>query len=69
MTTPLIVINKCMSEIGLLKPKSGYKVFANNPLNIKEARLNPTEYNSVSILSSSCNLRIRRIIIPGMKVR
>jgi hypothetical protein len=41
----------------------------NKPVNIKVERLNPTEYKILSILSRLCNLRILRIIVPGINKR
>ena len=55
--------------IGLKIPITGKAKFINNPENIMKAKLNPIEYNRLSIMPTLWILRILRMRMPGTKVR
>jgi hypothetical protein len=55
-----------MNDSGLAIPKNGKIMFKNKPKNINVDKLKHTEYKSVSALVKSCNLKILRIIMPGI---
>jgi len=57
------------AEIGLEIPTTGRAKLATRPEKKVIARLNPTEYNRLSMIPILWILRILRIRIPGMKVR
>jgi len=63
------VINEGRVDRGSEMPRRGYTSFINNPVNIKNAILNPTENNRVSVLLKSRSPKTPIIIIPGTNVR
>jgi hypothetical protein len=65
---PLIVIIKFELERGLEIPITGYNVFIRNPVSIRNARLEPTEYKTNSTIFSLCSLIIERRVIPGTNI-
>ena len=65
----LIVIIRDKVEIGSEIPRSGYSVLMIAPVNIKQAILNPTENNIVSVIVILSSLRTLNIMNPGINVR
>jgi len=66
---PLIVTVKGTTDKGFETPNRGYILFINNPTNIKNAILKPTENKIVSILFLSLSFRPLRMTNPGINVR
>jgi len=63
------VIIKGRVDRGSKIPVRGYNSFIDNPINIKNAILNPIENKRFSVVLKPCSLKIPSIIIPGTNVR
>jgi len=63
-----LIINNS-ADRGFEKPTTGNNSFINNPKNIKNATLNPTESRIISARLSFSNLRNLKMRMPGIKVR
>jgi hypothetical protein len=63
------VISVGRVDKGAEMPRRGYSSFINNPINIKNAMLNPTENKIVSVIFNPRNLSILSIIAPGTNTR
>jgi len=64
-----MMIIKGHCDKGFNIPVMGSSSFINNPMNIKNAMLNPTERKTVSVKERSRNLNSFKITIPGRKVK
>ena len=66
---PFKTVSKGVSESGCETPSRRLHSFIKNPINIKNAILNPAEKAIVSQMLSWFNLSNRMIIKPGIKVK